>query len=296
MRTVKGEACGRPVHIEEFNSVNELLRVCRGRTKVISGSNDDYFGGDRGAGDWDGFSDPEDLWRRCRSGRPDIDLKSRVAKLIGRVDTEKVDRLCEMKRSVVGCAPVPSAVAMGMPNCMLTVKPVQVPSRIIRLTVDVDVNSCIPRSSYEAVGTAMAMAVVTLEKKGYRVDALCSASIYWRGRRSTTVIAVPMKKASTGVNYAHLAFELCDIAFFRGVVFGWMVRCPASDPQDRHLGCSLADEDQAMFDEVQELAAPGRKVMAVNEWLGQYHRLRYIMDSDAAVVALSERMLGLMLG
>lgn len=225
---------------EHYGSMSEVLQVAEQRHVMFDSLRSSDYLGDRmmsGSRDFYGFSDTAELKTMIREGIRDESFASRVRKLRSSIQVKDEDKLCHMRRDVCGGAVNVPAFLQGVPECMVrqTRKPVK--SKVLNLVVQSGYVWNTSIEDLEATSYALAMVIASLERTGYRVGVTVTGSFCFDNRRVISV-GMPMKKPNEPLNIAKLMFMITSRAFFRGLLFGWSVRCPDT-VDDRCLGTSL---------------------------------------------------------
>lgn len=234
------------VHVERFSSCAEVVSLCSKRDLVLrSHSNDDYFVSATRCKDpeWAGFKDAEDMKERLKKGLKDKDLVANTKKFMQDARAQDIARINELRMEVCGgSVNIPRYLA-GAPDCMWQMKKNPRKSDIIHIGINCGVTCGVSKESAKKVGQIIARAIYSIEKAGYRarVDAL---ALHGDIKTSDYIAAlsIPLKNPDAALSLPRLLYPLCDMSFFRGVSFAWVV-------QDQTLSdvCGLSCRPDSLF-------------------------------------------------
>lgn len=259
MRTHAGTYQGLPTHIERFKDAREMIETSRGRPRHP----------DECAEENDTFGDP-DIELRRTSWRGGYKTRGAVIEAfkVGRANTSKVKKaeafrlesvqtantkLAVRKVGFVGGSVHMGRYLTGNPQCMRYIKREQVPSRIIDIGFDVAVLEDITPKDIETAGVAIMGVISRLESMGYRLRIHAMATSKCDGWDGPIYLGCGMvlKDTDERLNPGRVLFSLGDAGFFRSIIFGWRVRCPAfNEPwgMGRSIGSYMsADELKAFY-------------------------------------------------
>ena len=283
---------------EHFSSLSECVRTVEKRS-IFSTANEDCaylqkqsLGGHRST--WCGFESPEDMKDICLNGlheSPDVD---KVIKYSSKALAEKVDKLVSPVLDVAGGGVDVPEFLSGSPECMRGLKRKHVRSRVVKVAVDTEVMCDISVGQYIKAGMAIAGAVASLEKAGYRVR-LTALAPFYNDNRDAAIMSAVVKRENEPCNFRRLLMPMMSTAFFRGIGFNWVVCLDTY-----HAGFGLGTRITSMFDrstrdaQVRELYAKAtgsdvRNIFRIDDIIGMIQR----SGEDATEKFLRANMLDL---
>lgn len=219
------------VYAENYTSINELAAVTRAREKKPTGdfTTHDYFNEEwpRGTkkGKWYGFKGKTEFNSFIANGVENAALISDVARYTGKAEVREQDRLVRRVYDVAGgCVDVPRWLT-GTPECMMRFEKAKVRSRIVNIGIETEVIGGISAYQYRTAGMVLAKTIAKLEKAGYRIGIRAMTGFYAWGDTIILMSAI-IKKEYSPMNYARMMFPLTEVAFDRGVGWGWAARNP----------------------------------------------------------------------
>jgi hypothetical protein len=210
----------REITQERFDSIEELLKTCDGRTPH----------------DW-----AEDNGSRNRRDRHFTGVKDydEARELLEHGWAEKVDEIQkgiekftkdeEAKRTKVdsgvsGFAPIVPNYLAGLPNSMLVMHPDTKKVKVIKILVDLSVACSESPENVIRKGIKLMSKVNSLEKCGYRVRIDTANSFC--GSENTYICNVLLKSENQPLDIKRIAFPLFHSAMFRCIMFDWYERIP----------------------------------------------------------------------
>lgn len=228
-----GGAGSRTINIyaENFTSVSELAAFTRARNKQPTGefTTHDYFreewGSNTKTGKWYGIRNKEHFDSLIANGVDDDELVRKVAKYTGKAEVKEHDKLVRRVYDVAGGSVDVPRWLTGNPACMMRCEKAKVKSRVVNIGIETEVIGSISAEDYRTAGMVLAKTVSKLEKAGYRVGIRAMTGFYANG--STIILmSTIIKKEYSPMNYARMMFPLTEVAFDRGVGWGWAARNP----------------------------------------------------------------------
>lgn len=224
-------------NIELVTSPFELVELLKSRRdSVTSGMSElQYIARGRSPSDpkWSGFSTSEELITKLTEGVP-MDETSGIADLrrtLAEISTDDVKKLREPILDVQGGVPVAPLVLLGIPTCMRSLRKMDVPSKILTVSVCVGDVCTISSERMREVNLGILSAIFSVEKAGYRVRLFVETDYYYPNGDSR-IYAMQVKTEHQTFNLSRMMYPLSDTSFFRGVSFEWHV----SDPDGRARG------------------------------------------------------------
>lgn len=232
--TPKGNEQKGELHMEYFNSNAEVVAVCERRAPDYcnpANTHDNYFSPTFSHyinAKWSGFSSVDELKSKIREGCKDKSLVADVNRFTHTARTPDVHKLAELGRDLAGGAVDVPRFLTGSPDCMRTLKKKKVKSSIIKIGFNVSVTYDISIETSKRIGVILSKAILSVEKAGYRTEVLASCLFgdIDTKKNYITGFVVPVKKADAALNIPRLLYPLCDMSFFRGLGFGWVVQDP----------------------------------------------------------------------
>lgn len=261
---------------EHFSSLAECVRTVEQRS-FVSGSEGCAYLQNKNLGDhdpgWCGFDSSEDMRDICLNGLHESPDVREVMKYASKALSEKVDKLVKPTLDVAGGGVDVPEFLSGSPECMRGLRRRHVRSRIVKVAVDTEVMCDISVEQYIQAGKAIAGAVASLEKAGYRVR-LTAIAPFYNTRDSAAIMSAVVKRENEPCNFRRLLMPMMSTAFFRGIAFNWVV-CLKKYWTDRGLGIRITE----MFDystcdaQVRELFAEAtgsdmRNVFRIDDIIG----------------------------
>ena len=125
----------------------------------------------------------------------------------------QVSRERETVTSVCGCAPIVANALRGLPLSMIDVRHKRTP-RVVRVVVNMSINSNIDAAQIERAGKAIIAAVGKLDAAGITTEIVCSADKLLNGRQLSSC-GITIKTAGQAFNAARVSFSMSNPAFLR---------------------------------------------------------------------------------
>lgn len=226
----------RKVFIEEYNDPRELMQVSEGRKPLYPDAwnteRNDFLSGknkDLKHDEWrGGYKDTNAVKEVFEFGTKDTTAIQKADSFRLDSTATNVEKLATRQLMMYGGAVHMGRYMTGSPQCMVAVRRVAVPSRIIELAIDVDVSCYVNPDDIRIVGMACLGAIARLESTGYKVKAH-ALSTTCMDNRNIIGCDLLVKNSSEILNPSRILFPLQDPAFFRTIMFGWMIRNPNWD-------------------------------------------------------------------
>jgi len=234
---------GLKAEMEVFSSMADALTTLKGRKPIHADINKDFIhGAPVYDPQWSGFRSGAELQERIRSGISDPAFISKVQRCKGELSRE-IAKLREVKRDVTGGNVVVPLYVQGIPECMTRVVTRKVKSKVIRMVLDPAVYCRISGEDLKSTATAVAIAIASLERSGFRVEVNIMTTVVTGSRTGPRVLScmMPMKRAEEALNIPKLLFMVANPSYFRGLVFNWLTTNPRF-PRNPGLGYSLSTE------------------------------------------------------
>lgn len=228
---------------EHYGSMSELLQVADSRNlRYANLYGSDYLTEGRFSGgrNFYGFDTSGELRTMIREGIRDETFSSKVRRLQSSIMVKDEDKLCHMRRDVCGGAVNVPAFLQGVPECMVRQVRKPVKSKVLNLVIQNSYTSDTNIEDLERTSYALAVTIASLERSGYRVGVTVTGSFCQRKSGKILTAALPMKKPNEPLNISKMMFMIASRAFFRGLLFGWVVKCPEME-NNPTLGTSLGN-------------------------------------------------------
>lgn len=234
---------------EFYDSPDEFIRINLARKKLPYEKCKDYNdhfsdsyqpGKDRIK--WQGFTDQRDLLNQFEKsdlcGLSPTDIKKSF-----KIPTQKQVKTVYYA-DVVGCVPIVPNYIAGIPEQMLNIKTVNIPSKVISVYVDVGMSCGYSTNDYKRQGMNIMSHIVALERQGYRINLYqCWATKY---HKSVGFLCIKVKDARDRMNIQRVMYPIVNPSFLRGIGFGWSVRCPILLEYQSDKGIPLIDSSSGI--------------------------------------------------
>lgn len=211
---------GKPIHVEKFNSADEVATVSASRKITNSNFNDMEKELNKGADS--GVKSMDEARNLLRFGyEPAVEkLKASVKASISG-DKKRISFF----NDVVGYQPVVPLALMGVPNSMVNMAMKPIKAKVITVVYEATAACSYSARELEEAGQKFLGALLDLEAQGYKFNILVSQN-YWNRSDGADLLLIRIKNSNTPLDLKRMSFPLTHPAFFRAIGFDWYSKTP----------------------------------------------------------------------
>lgn len=210
---------GKPIHVEKFNSADEVAAVSA-RRKITDFNFDDMEKKLNDGAD-SGVKSMDEARNLLRFGyEPTVEKLKASAKVTVSGDKKRISFFNDF----VGYQPVVPLALMGVPNSMVNMAMKPIKAKVITVIYEATAGYSYSAKQLEEAGQKFLGALLDLESQGYKFNILVSQS-YWN-KEDADLLLVRIKNSNTPLDLKRMSFPLTHPAFFRAIGFDWYSKTP----------------------------------------------------------------------
>lgn len=210
---------GKPIHVEKFNSADEVAAVSE-RRKITDFNFDDMEKKLNNGAD-SGVKSMDEARNLLRFGyEPTVEKLKASAKVTVSGDKKRISFFNDF----VGYQPVVPLALMGVPNSMVNMAMKPIKAKVITVIYEATVDYSYSAKQLEEAGQKFLGVLLDLESQGYKFNILVSQS-YWN-KEDADLLLVRIKNSNTPLDLKRMSFPLTHPAFFRAIGFDWYSKTP----------------------------------------------------------------------
>lgn len=250
---------GMSYNIEEFRNLYELSKTIEGRETLPQWNRDNIYKTELEE-DFHGVSSVQEAHDIMTGGYVEP-LEDMVA-FSKSLNTKTVEKRFKFQNSVVGFVPVVPLAILGVPNNMIDMRMKSMKTKVIELVYDCGAVCSYSAEDMKKAGKVIAEAIISLEKKNYRVSLKIMLSFWSRKfdpEKQTQICLVTVKEANQPLDTKRILFPIMHPAMFRVIEFEWQQKAPGN----KFLPCRGTGMSQAIKGNDSDLRKKIKEILGI---------------------------------